>query len=190
MKRYKPLFGMDEEWKTKYETDEEGNSKPVRSDDEEDEKEEACSKKTKKKESTELEESTGDFDKATDRWYDDLVDISERHFEKNKPVPELYYLLQVAEKYRPYGMQGTTTKKYNNFVRDIMKLRMDSLKRFQNFLKDTKPGDYDSEFGDDDLSYKEFGLWSNDKRGNASVVNSIIDLFSQGISYFGRLEDY
>lgn len=100
-----------------------------------------------------------------------------------------------------------------------MKLKDKKFKSLQSFLKNLKAGDYDPQtildnygfenrydldmymdgLGDDEqdeydsisdeLQQKQFGLWSNDTEGNSSVVNDVMDSYSQGITYFGDLDD-
>ena len=140
-------------------------------------------------------EAVGDFSKESDKWFDDLYDISEAVFEKGEtPDDDFIRALVIADKYRPYAGQGSTSKEYEDFKREILSLRLPGLKGFQQFLKNLNKGDYDEEaiidkLDFDELSDKEFGLWSNDREGNASVVRSVMDLYSQGITYFGSLED-
>lgn len=159
-------------------------------------------------------EKLGDFSKATDKWYSDIVDLGELHFEKKKQQPELLLALHISEKnYMPYAMTGSKAKDFEQFRKDVMKLKDKHFKKLKDFLKKLKPGDFDMEsviknagfkdveeydmvvdIGDTEpiegLSDKEFLLWSNDDGGNSSVVNSIMDLFSQAVNYFGDIENY
>lgn len=162
---------------------------------------------------SQLKERHGDFSKATERWFDDLYSISELHFEKNISQPELKTALKIAKKFGSYLSQGTKTKDFENFKKEVMKLKDGHFKRLQTFLKNLQPGDFDmdgvakahgySDYQDYENSVdydgeeeireihdKEFRHYSNDESGNSSVINSVLSQYSQGISYFGDLDEF
>ncbi len=159
-----------------------------------------------------LEERIEDFEKITDHYFDILSDISGDYFESNIENSDLEEALIVAENIRT-SSYGVTIREFENFKKKISKLKSRAFREYSKFLSNLKSGQFDMDgvaidygyenyadyenaidYGEEDpideIEEKSFRFFSNDKEGNSSVVNSVMDSYKQAISYYGDLEDF